>query len=137
MLSLITPLRGLVVLFGVTVIAAARPPRPSATEWQIGEIERGSIQLTDDGGMFVLHRRVGSRCTDAWLIVRFHGALSPTVCDGVTVAVEGESLSPRDFAAAEVSGFHDGRYDPCWELRCDAEAYDRCRAPRGSYSKFE
>lgn len=132
MLSLITPLRGLVVLFGWTVIAAAWPPRPTAwqprptaREYYFGEIEPGSIELTNDGGTFVMHRRGGS---DSRLTVHFDGALSRTVCNGVTVAVEGAPLSQHDVEALEVSGFHEGGggYDTCWELRCDAEAYARC-----------
>lgn len=135
MLSLITPLRGLVVLFGLTVIAA-RHPRPSATEWHVGEVERSSIELTDDGGTFVLHRRVGSRCADSRLTVHFYGALSPTVCGGMTVVVHGESTSHRELEASRVSGFNDGKYDGCWQLRCDAAAYERCRG-RSGLSKFE
>lgn len=126
MLSLITPLRGLVALFVVTLVIVAWP-RVDPPDWQVGYVQRGSLRVVDGGYAFTLVRNVGSRCADHQLDVVFEGALTNTVCEGADVMISGTLFSHRRFEAAEVHGFNDGRYDRCWRLRCDRDAYARCR----------
>ncbi len=131
MLSLITPLRGLVALFVVTLVIAAWPrPHRCSDDWQLGYIQRGSLRAVDGGYTFTLVRSLGGRCAEHLLDVFLEGGLSDNVCEGVEVAVEGTQLSHRMFEAAHVHGLNNGPYDGCWQLRCSHDAYHRCRGHR-------
>ena len=114
------------VLFAVTLMIAGWPTRPDR-DWQIGTVVRGSIRDTGDGFTFTLRREVGGTCMDRLVEVHVDEPRSSTICDEVDVAVEGERESHGAFAAARAHGFNNGRYDGCWEHRCDRDAYDRCR----------
>ncbi len=133
MLSLITPLRGLVALFVVALVIAAWPRRGCPDDWQLGYVQRGSLRAVDGGYTFTLVRYDGTRCADHALDVFLEGGLSGSVCEGVEVVVEGRRLSHRTFEAAHVHGFNNGRYDACWKLRCDRDAYHRCRGHRHDF----
>lgn len=134
MLSLI-PLRGLAALFIVTIVSVAWPrSRGCPDDWQLGYVQRGSLRAVDGGYTFTLVRTLGSRCADPLLDVFLAGGLSDTVCEGVEVVVEGRGLSHRTFEAEHVHGFNNGPYDGCWQLRCDRDAYARCR---GDEHRFE
>ncbi len=130
MLCLVWPVRIAIVLFGITLMIPPWPTRDR--DWQLGEVVRDSLRVTEDGYTFVLARRFGEspadrpRC-DRFVEVRGEGPLSPTVCTGTTVVVEGTTISRRAFVAEYVQSFNDGKYDLCWEKRCDRAAYDACR----------
>ena len=129
MLALVTPLRAVFGLALITVLFVAWPHTCDRRlkDWHVGIVEPGSIEATDYGYRFTLLRRLGSEGTADRIVVRHEGALDNTVCDGAEVYVS--RFDEADPQFSNVAGFHDGKYDHCWQLRCDDAAYAQCRGP--------
>lgn len=127
MLALVTPLRAVFGLALITVLFVAwpHPTCKKLKDWHVGTVEPGSIETTDYGYRFTLLRRLGSEGTADRIVVRHEGELDRTICDGAEVYVSRYEHADPQFS--NVAGFHDGKYDRCWEDRCDAAAYARCR----------
>jgi hypothetical protein len=126
-LSFAGPVRAVAALFALTLAIAVWPTRPHADDWHIGYVQRGSIRVTDDGYSFTLVRTLGSRCADRLVEVRGTGPLARTICDDMTVAVHGDTVSHHQVTAVRAHGYNDSKYDRCWEHRCDRAAYVACR----------
>jgi len=127
-----TPLYALFVLFALTIpiSALARTSDDTDRDWHLGVVVPGSIRETADGYHFTLVRRVGSSNPGRTLEIWTQRSLPESVCDGVDVFVARDSESERMFS---VTGFNDGKYDHCWEHRCDRAAYVACRG----YDQFQ